>query len=79
MHDKYGREIGEGNIVVAESWAHGRKPKPLKVLACNGEATSCNVLLEGVAPGVAPSSANAKDVVLAVKADGTIIPLPSLA
>lgn len=75
MHDKYGREINEGDIVVAHSWPHG-KVKPQKVVACNSGAQSCNVMLDHGVAGVQISSANASDCVLAVKNDGTIVPLP---
>lgn len=82
MHDKYGRQIAEGDtdlrtilIVVAHSWLHG-KVKPQKVVACNEQAQSCNVILDHGVHGANLSSSNAKDCVLAVKADGTIVPLP---
>lgn len=75
MHDKYGREIHEGDIVVAHSWPHG-KLKPQKVLACNEGATSCNVVLDHGVPGANIGSSNASECVLAVKSDGTIVPLP---
>ena len=75
MHDKHGREIHEGDIVIAHSWPHG-KVKPQRVVACNASAQSCNILLDHGVHNVALSSSNAHDCVLAVKHDGTIVPLP---
>lgn len=75
MHDKYGREIHEGDIVVAHSWPHG-KVKPQKVLACNESSQSCNVTLDHGVPGAQLGSSNAHECVLAVLADGTIVPIP---
>jgi hypothetical protein len=75
MHDKHGREIGVGDIVVAHSWPHGRIA-PQRVVACNPGATSCNVMLDHGVHGAQISSSNAHDCVLAVKADGTIVKQP---
>lgn len=76
MHDKHGREIEEGDIVIGRSWVHA-KDKPLLVLGCNPGATSCNLTCVPVhLPNLAPSSYNAHETVLALKADGTIVNLP---
>lgn len=78
MHDKHGREIHEGDIVIGKSWIHGHKDKPLLVVGCNPSATSCNVTCTPVhAPTAAHSSWNSSEVVVAVKADGTIVPEPT--
>jgi len=72
MHDKHGREISEGDIVVAHSWPHGRV-RPQRVVACNPGSTYCNVILDHGVPGVQISSANAHQCVLVVKSDGTLV------
>jgi hypothetical protein len=43
MHDKYGREIAVGDVIVAKSWAHGYKNAALKVIGCSASSETCNV------------------------------------
>lgn len=76
MHDKFGREIHEGDIVIGRSWIHG-KNKPLLVVGCVAGSETCNLNCTPVhTPTAQISSFNARDTVLAVKADGTIVPEP---
>lgn len=76
MHDKHGREIHGGDIVIGRSWVHA-SDKPLLVLGVNPATETCNVTGVPVhVPNLAPGSYNSKEVVLAVKANGTIVNQP---
>lgn len=76
MHDKHGRAIGEGDIVVGNSWMHGNKPKAMLVIGGSEASTSCNLTCVLAGFQSIHHTLTAKETVLAVKADGTIVDQP---
>lgn len=74
MHDKHGREIEEGDVVVAPHWANGGKPTPMQIIGCNPGALSCNITTICFDPRIPAGAYNAHDVTLAIKKNGEVIP-----
>lgn len=77
MHDKHGRAIAEGDVVVGNSWAHGNKPRAMKVVGCNEGTETCNLICISFEAQIPSITVTAKESVLILKADGTIVPQPN--
>jgi hypothetical protein len=76
MHDKHGREIGVGDVVaVQERWDKPKLVAKLVTHTMPGSET-CNIICDAYEIREGRQSHNAKDSVLLLKADGTIVGLP---
>lgn len=70
-HDKHGRKIEEGDVIVARHWVHGREAACLVMGVCEG-AETCNLTVQSVqAPLAAPQTITAKETEILLKRDGS--------
>lgn len=76
MHDKHGRELNVGDVVVGTNYGTGMKPAALLVRRCMEGATSCNLACDSFHPKDPTMTLNAHETVLVIKADGTIVKQP---
>lgn len=77
MHDKYGREIELGDIVATQKEYQSEKVKVVKVAALYPGSETCNIGVHAFEVREGQQSANAKDSILLVKADGTLVLPPA--
>lgn len=72
MHDKHGRLIEVGDVVAAKSWSD-ENIRAKRVHKTHPGSDTCNIVLEDFDPREQRQTFNAKDSVLLLKADGTIL------
>lgn len=75
MHDKYGREVGVGDVVLAPGAWPAYKPEAVKVIGCASGTDTCNLVVVSFEPRVPVLTVTAKECELLLKADGSL-PVP---
>lgn len=69
-HDKFGRKIQEGDVVVGQSWRHARQAAHV-VQGVNEGSTTCNVNASSVHVPGDVASLNAGECEILLKFDGS--------
>lgn len=72
MHDKRGKLIEVGDVVIGRNWGSS-KDEALKVIGGNAQSDTCNLMCISYEPRVPVLTINAKDSLLIVKADGSLV------
>ena len=77
MHDKHGREIEVGDVVAIKNWGD-EKFVAKKVFKTFPGSDTCNIMCEDFDPREGRGTFNAKESVILLKADGTILNQPGV-
>ncbi len=73
MHDKFGRALEEGDVVVGSNYTTGNKPAAMQIHRCVEGSETCNLLVVTFHPKEPIVTVTAKETVLAIKKNGDIV------
>lgn len=74
MHDKKGRPIEVGDVVLGKSWTSGgSKDEPFKVIGASASSETCNLFCISFEPRMPVLTLTANETLLILKGSGSLV------